>query len=366
MVSFVLDCSFSFADHHDLPEAGYGDHGDDVDDVDAGDDGEDDEPEPESDIDLLVDDVESQDTHGVVFLDCAGGSIFVEGTLGYSGENRHHRICSFRVLLIDEVENICAIGHEDTAEEEIEEVHLSNNIDEVKNITDEVLDSIHVVHSSGLPQVFHKFVAVVPECIIGHVDGLGSQSIGYFVQFLVLKSFPQVVRDVEHDSLQEKDKGNPLVVSMEHSVSFLVSFVSFWPHSWVGKVLSLFSFRSRNAEGGHDPAVSIEDIARDGVIDAGDGGTDEIVGSDEEASDEEDGGGGAVVELEERGVDVGLSLTMSHLYKASHRHQQSHNRHPEAGGLSLSSKCETVIAQSPPPVPSQPVLMLYLAGFVSI
>lgn len=71
MVGFVLDLSFSFADDHDLPEAGHGDHGDDVDDVDAGDDGEDDEPEPESDIDLLVDDVESQDTHGVVFLDCS-------------------------------------------------------------------------------------------------------------------------------------------------------------------------------------------------------------------------------------------------------------------------------------------------------
>lgn len=96
----------------------------------------------------------------------------MESTLGYSGENRHHRISSFRVLLIDEVENISAIGHEDTAEEEVEEVHLSNNIDEVENIADEVLDSIHVVHSSGLPQVFHKFVTVVPESVICHVDGL--------------------------------------------------------------------------------------------------------------------------------------------------------------------------------------------------
>lgn len=69
MVSFVLDLSLSLSDHHNLPEAGDSDHGDDIDDVDAGDDGKNDEPEPQSDIDLLIDDVEGEHTHGVVLLD---------------------------------------------------------------------------------------------------------------------------------------------------------------------------------------------------------------------------------------------------------------------------------------------------------
>ena len=52
--------------------------------VKRGHDGEDDEPEPEHDVDLLVDDVQGKDAHGVVSLNCAGGTIFVEGALGDS------------------------------------------------------------------------------------------------------------------------------------------------------------------------------------------------------------------------------------------------------------------------------------------
>ena len=57
-------------------------------DLDAGDDGDNDEPEPEEDVDLLVDDVEGEDAHGVVSLNCAGGTILVEGAFGDSVEER--------------------------------------------------------------------------------------------------------------------------------------------------------------------------------------------------------------------------------------------------------------------------------------
>jgi len=36
---------------------------------------EDDEPEPEEDVDLLVDDVDRQDADRVVGLDCTGGTV---------------------------------------------------------------------------------------------------------------------------------------------------------------------------------------------------------------------------------------------------------------------------------------------------
>ena len=49
--------------------------------VERGHDSEDDEPEPEHDVDLLVDDVEGQHAHGVVPLDRAGGTVLVEGAL---------------------------------------------------------------------------------------------------------------------------------------------------------------------------------------------------------------------------------------------------------------------------------------------
>ena len=55
--------------------------------VEGGHDSQDDEPKPEHDVDLLVDDVEGEDAHGVVPLNCAGGTILVEGALGDSAGN---------------------------------------------------------------------------------------------------------------------------------------------------------------------------------------------------------------------------------------------------------------------------------------
>jgi len=234
MVSFVLDLSLRLPDHHDLPEAGDSDHGDDIDDVDAGDDGKNDEPEPQSDIDLLIDDVEGEDTHGVVLLDRTRGSVFVERTFRDSGKHHHHGIGSCVILFVDEIENFSTVGHEDTAEEEVDEVHLTDHIDEVEHVADKVLDGVHVVHAPSLPQILHQFVAVISEGIVGCVDAFGPESVCDFVEFLVLESFPQVVRDVEHDTLKEEHEGDPLVVGMVHVVTLLVSLGS---HAGVSKVL---------------------------------------------------------------------------------------------------------------------------------
>ena len=53
--------------------------------VDGGDDGEEDEPEPDEDVDLLVDDVERQDAETVDGLDCARGAVLVERALRHLG-----------------------------------------------------------------------------------------------------------------------------------------------------------------------------------------------------------------------------------------------------------------------------------------
>ena len=53
--------------------------------VDGGDDGEEDEPEPDEDVDLLVDDVERQDAETVDGLDRARGAVLVERALRHLG-----------------------------------------------------------------------------------------------------------------------------------------------------------------------------------------------------------------------------------------------------------------------------------------
>ena len=47
--------------------------------MDGGDDGEEDEPEPDEDVDLLVDDVQRQHAETVEALHCARRSELVEG-----------------------------------------------------------------------------------------------------------------------------------------------------------------------------------------------------------------------------------------------------------------------------------------------
>ena len=64
-----------------------------------------------------------------------------------------------------------------------------------------------------------------------------------------------------------------------------------------------------NRECRHDPAVGVEDVARNIVIDAGDGGTDEIIAGDQETADEENAAGGSVVELEHGSVDLSLGTS---------------------------------------------------------
>ena len=59
---------------------------------------EDDEPEPEEDIDLLVEDVDGKNTLGIVSLDIAAGTVLVEGALGHPGKHPGHRVCPALLL----------------------------------------------------------------------------------------------------------------------------------------------------------------------------------------------------------------------------------------------------------------------------
>ena len=65
------------------PHAGNQEDDDPVQDSQGGDHGHRDEPEPEEDVDLLVDDVEGEDAEAVVPGDGAGGAVLVEGALGH-------------------------------------------------------------------------------------------------------------------------------------------------------------------------------------------------------------------------------------------------------------------------------------------
>ena len=55
---------------------------------------------PDEDVDLLVDDVEREDAHGVVLLDLAGRTELVEGALRHAREDVDHRVDSILLKVI--------------------------------------------------------------------------------------------------------------------------------------------------------------------------------------------------------------------------------------------------------------------------
>ena len=59
-----------------------------VDDSYEGDDGNKKEPKPEKNIDLLIDDVESQNTKTIMDIDCSRRAIFVKSTFSNLHANR--------------------------------------------------------------------------------------------------------------------------------------------------------------------------------------------------------------------------------------------------------------------------------------
>ena len=135
----------SFLDDEVPPEAGHADEGDHVDGVEGGDEGEDDEPEPERDVDLLVDDVQSEDTQSVQLLDGSRGSVLVESALGHPGENLHHGVGPVLVLHAHEVDHICPVGHEDSSQEKVDEIHLTDDIDEVEKVAEDVSEGKEMI-----------------------------------------------------------------------------------------------------------------------------------------------------------------------------------------------------------------------------
>ena len=101
------------------------DNDDPVDDDEEAKDGERDEPEPEEDVDLLVDDVEREKTERVVLLDLSRRSELVERALGHPREHVDQRVEPVLLVLLGERDDLQTEGEERPVEEAIHEKHLA-------------------------------------------------------------------------------------------------------------------------------------------------------------------------------------------------------------------------------------------------
>ena len=62
----------------------------------------------------------------------------VEGTLGDPGEDLHHGVSPVLIVHVHKAQDFSAIGHEDTAQELVDEEKLADTVDEVEGVTEEI------------------------------------------------------------------------------------------------------------------------------------------------------------------------------------------------------------------------------------
>lgn len=201
------------------PDFGGGDDDEAVDEPEGGDGGEADQPEPDEDVNLLVDDVDGEHTHGVVCLDRPGRAELPEGALGDPGKDACHGVDSVLGIHIGEVDDLGAVRQEGAAQEEVGEVDIAYHHHQTQRLAQEEPNCPVHVHVEVSDHILREDFVLLESCVLVHGQLIQTrQNGGEQASFHVL---PQVPRYIEHDGLQHQNKRDPLVVCVIHNLIFI-------------------------------------------------------------------------------------------------------------------------------------------------
>lgn len=121
--------------HDRLAPAGHQHYGHAVKHSPAGYDRQDDKPEPQEDVDLLIEDIERQHAERVQLLYRAGGTELVEGALGHARKYLDHRVATLLLIHVAELEDLRAVREESAAQEGVHEEYVADLRSEKKRET---------------------------------------------------------------------------------------------------------------------------------------------------------------------------------------------------------------------------------------
>lgn len=86
--------------------------------------GQNNEPEPQEDVDFLVDHVQGENTHGVVLLQVSGNTVLVERALGHPRKDLDHGVDPVFLVTVNKCYHVEAEHEEGTIEETVHQEHL--------------------------------------------------------------------------------------------------------------------------------------------------------------------------------------------------------------------------------------------------
>ncbi|GFS31011.1 putative secreted protein [Trichonephila inaurata madagascariensis] len=190
----------------------------------SGHDGQYNEPEPQEDVNLLVDDIERHDAQGVVSLQVGGRSILLEAALGYPGEDPNHGINPVLWVRVDEVDYLESIVHELPIEEPIHEEHLSDDVHEGKYFADEVPPRVPIVRLPAGHEIVHQELFLL--LLLRFSQHTDVQVHHEGLDLSALPHAPQPPGHVEEGGLQKQHEAHPLVVFVVAELALVLGRVN--------------------------------------------------------------------------------------------------------------------------------------------
>merc|ERR1719495_1740973 len=104
------------------------------------------QPEPEQEVNLLINDIDRKDAETVKLLDSSRWSELVEGAFCHLRKDFGHGINSLALTLFHHTPNLTPICSKFSIKEEIYKIDLSNDIDKIEELAEE--------ESCCVPRVF--------------------------------------------------------------------------------------------------------------------------------------------------------------------------------------------------------------------
>ena len=179
----------------------------------------------------------------------------VKITFGHSREDLNHWVASLLLVHVGEIDDAGAVVEESSTSKLIDKINVTDSVDEIEQFTQDVDERETSLSFHRLDEVFGYGSAAVLVVVVSGTNDVSATAVCQIANLAILMLLPDPMRQVEEDSLQEEDKGHPLVVA----VDALFSIFRFCSESWILEVVLMdgttFLRRVGQCEGALNPAV---------------------------------------------------------------------------------------------------------------
>uniref|UniRef100_A0A8D8S4V1 Uncharacterized protein n=1 Tax=Cacopsylla melanoneura TaxID=428564 RepID=A0A8D8S4V1_9HEMI len=106
-----------------------------------------------------------------MMLNTSRGTKLVECALGDARKHFNHRVGAVLLVHLSELEYVSTVGEEGTAQECVNHDHVTNHVEKVEELAEEVACSVHIVHVQRFNNILNKPFLTVLTIFLGGDDG---------------------------------------------------------------------------------------------------------------------------------------------------------------------------------------------------